>query len=93
MVLALQAESARLRGVTRTAHRLYQNAARRALEQEFPHHAALIQERDASLLESAGREVEAAVALAQAVTLYRSWGAHAAVARLTRKPDVSDALI
>jgi hypothetical protein len=53
----------------------YQRATRMASEGDHPHHAALAQERLAELLLGLGRRSEASLALSQASTLYRRWGA------------------
>ncbi len=87
MALALEAESAALRGNVPGAHRLFQGAVRRALQQEFSHHAALILERHASVLGRARRDTEAAAARTQALALYRAWGAHAVVSARAREAD------
>ncbi len=75
MLLLLHAEEARLRGKLDRAHRLYEQAARGALGQEFVHHAALAKERCAGLLLEGRRAVEARRILTQALQLYESWGA------------------
>jgi tetratricopeptide (TPR) repeat protein len=75
MVLALEAERARLRGKAERARTLYQRAVQQARKQRFPHHAALIHERRASHLRALRRDSESVAALAEAEALYREWGA------------------
>jgi hypothetical protein len=75
MVLALDAESARLRSKHERARTLYQRAVQQARRQGFSHHAALILERQASLLRALRRDFEADAAQAEAAALYREWGA------------------
>jgi len=82
MELLLRAERARLRGKCDAANGLYEQAARGALEQEFPHHAALARERRAALLVELHRTTEARRVLEQATELYERWGAVAKVAQL-----------
>jgi hypothetical protein len=75
MALMLEAEGARLRGKRERARTLYQRAGQQARMQGFPHHAALIHERRASLLRALRRDSESDLALAEAAALYREWGA------------------
>jgi histidine kinase len=75
MVTFLEAEKASLRGRGGAARRLYQEAARVARQQEYVHHAALAQERQARSFFHERRETEAAAALREAVALYEVWGA------------------
>jgi hypothetical protein len=75
MAALLDAERARLRGDEERARSLFEQAAQRALAQEFTHHAALAYESRACLLIERRRETEAAASLAQASNLYRDWGA------------------
>jgi hypothetical protein len=82
MVWLLEAEQARLAGRDRRARALYERAAQRARQQEFPQHAALAHERLARMLMDVRRRTEAASALAQAQALYREWGASAKSAAL-----------
>jgi tetratricopeptide (TPR) repeat protein len=89
MVTLLRAEHARLAGDRTKAQLLYEQAAQRARQQSFPHHAALAQERRASLLASARRQTEASAALREALALYREWGALGKVVLLTREERVS----
>jgi histidine kinase len=84
MALLLDAERARLRGDRASAHRAYRNAAQRAEQRDFPIHAALAQERLASLLERIARKTEAVSARLQAQQLYETWGAPAKAAALAR---------
>jgi hypothetical protein len=87
MALLLEAERARLRGQFARCRRLYQDAAQRAAQQEFPHHLALAHERHARLLWEQRRKTEAAAALKQAIAAYQRWGAHAKVAALEQEFD------
>ena len=75
MSMLLRAELARLRRDPARARICYEQAVQRARQQAFPHHAALAQERRASLLVGLRRESEAQAALEDAFTLYRDWGA------------------
>jgi hypothetical protein len=75
MVLLLEAECARHRGSVESARLLYQQAAVQARKQSFLHHAALIHERRGSLLLGLRRYTESESAIADAVALYREWGA------------------
>jgi hypothetical protein len=85
METLLRAELARLRGNPTLARRLFERAAARAVEQQFPHHAALAHERQARMLATLRRETEASAALAQAIALYRAWGAEAKASLLARE--------
>ncbi len=85
MAALLDAEVARLQGDVREARWRYERAAQRALEQRFPHHAALAHERRARMLLELRRETEASTALAHAIALYRDWGVEAKVLQLTEK--------
>jgi len=71
----LAAENARLRGRTEHAHQLYEQAARAATTDAYPHHAALAKERRAEMLFQLRRETEARHLMGQAAALYRAWGA------------------
>jgi hypothetical protein len=75
MVQFLEAESARLRGRLAVARSLYERAAQRARQQEFPHHAALAHERRGRMLAAQRRGTEASAAIREAIALYRLWGA------------------
>jgi hypothetical protein len=75
MAALLAAEQARLQGSVDRARRLYEQAAQRAEQQEYLHHAALACESRAHMQIDLRRETEAAAALAQAANLYREWGA------------------
>ncbi len=81
----LDAERARLRGRASRAQDTYQAAARRAEEQGYGQHAALLHERRARLFEEQRRDTEAAAALGAAIALYDAWGAHTKVAQLGRR--------
>jgi len=70
----LEAERARLAGDVARACDLYVRAARRAVRQEFPHHAALAEELRARLLSDVGREADSLSALAESLVHYRKWG-------------------
>jgi hypothetical protein len=82
MEALLDAERARLRGAEERARSLYEQAAQRALAQEFTHHAALAYESRAQMLIERRRETEAAASRAQAANLYRDWGALPKAAQL-----------
>jgi len=71
----LGAEAARLDACGERAAKLYDRAARRAERQAFLHHAALVHEFRAGLMQETGRQVTAAHALREAVRLYACWGA------------------
>jgi len=71
----LRAEHARVRGRVEEAHRRYEKAARGALSQDFPHHAAIAKERRALLLIQLRRDTEGIRILQQAQGLYEAWGA------------------
>jgi hypothetical protein len=75
MVQLLEAESARLGRHVARARALYEQAAQRARQQEFPHHVALAHERRARMLIEMRRSTEASAALKEACALYRQWGA------------------
>jgi hypothetical protein len=75
MVRTLEAERARLRGAHAVSLQLYRGAALRATQQGFGHHAALVQERQASLLLAMSNRGEAAACLGQAASGFRAWGA------------------
>jgi hypothetical protein len=85
METLLRAERARLRRDHNGARALYERAAERAEEQQFPHHAALAHERHARMLAALRRETEAAASFAQAIALYRAWGAEPKAAELARE--------
>jgi len=78
----IRAEIARLRGRASNALLFYQQAAQRASERGYPHHAALILERRASLLMEKRRKLEGAAALRSAIGFYEQWGALARVREL-----------
>jgi hypothetical protein len=80
----LEAEQAALRGAVPQALRAYTQAAQRAREHGFRHHAALIHERQAALLRRRNRTTESIAALRQALELYREWGATAKVGALEK---------
>jgi len=77
MLGLLEAEGRALRNDVRAASRRYDDAARRAQEQGFVHHAALAFERKSQLLGSHRRNSEAAIAMREASTLYQRWGCQA----------------
>jgi tRNA A-37 threonylcarbamoyl transferase component Bud32 len=85
METLLRAEFARLRGQSAHARALYERGAQQAVEQQFTHHAALAHERHGRMLAELRRETEASAAFAQAIALYRSWGAEAKAAQLARE--------
>jgi predicted ATPase len=88
MEMLLRAELTRLAGQFAGAARLYEQAARRAVAQQFPHHAAIALERRAAMLSEHRRDVEAARVTADALALYASWGASPKVALLrTMRPS------
>ncbi len=87
MAALLEAEAARVRGADERARSLYEQAAQRALAQEFTHHAALAYESRAHMLLDRRRETEAAASLAQASNLYRDWGALPKAAALRERRD------
>jgi hypothetical protein len=89
MALGLEAERARLAHNDRRARILYEKATRRAREQQFPNHAALLQERLGSMLGLQRRRTEASAALAQAAALYREWGAADKAAALEQELSAS----
>jgi hypothetical protein len=82
MAQLLEAEAARLGGRSALASDLYERAAQRALRQEWIHHAALAHEHRARLLSDERRDTAAEAARAQALRLYRQWGAVAKLAAL-----------
>jgi hypothetical protein len=82
MVELLQAEQAWLARDLRRARVLFERAARRAMQQEFPNHAALAHERLGRMLVDLRRKSEASSAFAQAISLYRDWGAAAKASML-----------
>jgi len=82
----LAAELARIDGRTVRALALYEQAARTAETQNFPHHAALAHEYRAQLLESARRGMSARHARSEAARLYQRWGAYAKANQLLRMP-------
>jgi hypothetical protein len=75
MATLLRAEEARLARHPARARVLYEEAATRAAQNAFPHHAALAHERHARLLASVRRETEAAPLLRRAIAGYTEWGA------------------
>jgi hypothetical protein len=77
MAQLLEAETARLAGNVARARALYEQSVQRARQQEFPHHAALGNERRGLMLMELRRGTEAAAALKDAIGLYRQWGADA----------------
>ena len=85
MALLLDAERARLARDVTLAQALYQRSAQRAVQQAFPHHAALAHERRGRMLLEHGRVTEAATAYAEALGHYREWGADAKVRALDRE--------
>jgi hypothetical protein len=85
MAALLEAERERLRGAEERARALYEQAAQRALAQEFTHHAALAYESRAQMLIELRRETEAAASLAQASSAYRDWGALAKASELRER--------
>ena len=82
MIALLDAEHARLRGRGVRARALYAEAARRAREQEFIHHAALAHERRSQMHLHERRETEAASCMRDAIVLYEGWGAEPKVGAL-----------
>ncbi len=90
MAIFLEAERACLRGDLQRARHLYRDAAQRARSQEFPHHAALANERLALSFEAERRERDAAVALRDAVALYQAWGALAKAEELNARREALD---
>jgi len=85
MLQFLRAEQLRLAGKRDQAHRLYEQAARGAMTQEFIHHAALAKERRAVLLLEHRRATEARDVMLQALQLYERWGALLKVTALRAK--------
>jgi len=88
MAMLLEAERTRLRGKLPRARARYDQAAQRARQQEFPHHAAMAHERRATLLAEHRRETEAASSLAQAGAIYRDWGAIAVADAIEKRRQV-----
>jgi predicted ATPase len=84
MARMLDAELAWLRRNHARARDQFAEAAQLAVEQGFVHHAAFAQERRARLLSELRRDTEAAAAQAQAVALYRQWGAETKAIALER---------
>jgi hypothetical protein len=82
MALFLEAESARALGAVPRSLALYRQAALRAREQGYRHHAALLCERRSDLLLAERRTPEASFALREAVDLYQEWEALAKVKSL-----------
>ena len=82
MVRGLEAEREWLRGRSSAALQLYGDAAQRAEQREYVHHAALLHERRAALLERLHRDTESAAALERAEALYDAWGANTKVVQL-----------
>jgi len=72
----------RLEGRRSRAGALYQRAAQQASKQGYLHHAALLLECSAALLEEARRDVEARNLLRLAAELYADWGARGKVLQL-----------
>jgi tRNA A-37 threonylcarbamoyl transferase component Bud32 len=87
MALVLGAERARLRSHFDRARMLYVQGAQQARKQGFLHHAALVQERHASLLLALRRYTESSAALRDAVALYREWGAQPKADALSAQQD------
>jgi histidine kinase len=85
MAWLLDAEHAAVQGHASAAQALYRRSAERAIAQTFPHHAALAHERRGRLLIALRRHTEAAKAFAEALALYREWGAQAKVEALDRE--------
>jgi hypothetical protein len=83
MAAFLEAEMMRSRRRPQAAMRRYEQAARQARSAGYDHHAALIHERRADLLRHANRSTDADMATAEALELYRKWGASAKVCELT----------
>ncbi len=75
MATLLRAEEARLAKDPARARLLYEEAAARAAQHAFPHHAALAHERHARLLAAGRRETEATPLLRRAIAGYTEWGA------------------
>jgi hypothetical protein len=88
MASFLEAEQAHLRGRPERARSLYTQAAQRAREQEYPHHAALACERHARLLATLRRETEVAGALHDSIALYSQWGSQLKVDALAQQSQV-----
>jgi len=85
MALALRGERVLVRGRVVHGVRFLSRASDQAARIGYVHHAALLRERLAQLLELHGRRVEAAVELRRAAAFYEEWGASAkARALLTR---------
>jgi predicted ATPase len=82
MVHLLEAEQARLARDPRRARALYEKAAQRAMQQQFPHHAALARERLALMYFDLRRRAEGTSVLLQAIALYEAWGSPAKVMQL-----------
>ena len=82
MARFLEAECARAAGRHQRAFDLYVQSAQRAQREGYIHHAALVHERQASLLLATRRETRAAVELRQSMALYGEWGATAKVREL-----------
>jgi hypothetical protein len=82
MAQLLQAELAAARGRRPAALQQYRDAAQRARDVGYAHHAALCHERRAALFERMRRGTEAHAELTAAMTLYEEWGARAKVRRL-----------
>jgi predicted ATPase len=70
----LEAECARLAGKSSQALALYDQAARRAEQQQYPHHAGLARERRAGLLIHLRQHSSAVLDLRRARTAYERWG-------------------
>jgi len=81
----IEAELARRRGRSARALDLYQSAAQRAERQGHVHHAGLLHERRAALLDQLRRGTEAATALTAAIERYQAWGAETKVAQLAQR--------
>jgi len=85
MVALLEAEVLRMRRRSSAALAQYQTAAAAAAAARFVHYAALAHERRASLLREGRRDMEAALALRDALACYTRWEAHAKAEELRER--------
>ncbi len=85
MAQLLEAEILRLKGHSKAALAALERAARRARQQEFPHHAAIAFERAADLLLSERRDTDAEAPIENARRLYASWGAASKLRAMTQE--------
>ncbi len=84
MLLGLRAEQARVSGHAKVALALYAQAADAATKIEYRHHAALLHERRADLLDEMRRNTEASSARIPAAALYEEWNARTKLELLHR---------